>query len=62
MNEEQKAAYLADNWDMCPVCLSGDIEGDAVQAEGGQAWQNIECNECGHKWRDVYTLTGVEDQ
>ena len=47
----------------CPNCRSMEkmeIHGH-VQTDGGIAWQNIECGDCGALWVDTYTMTGFTD-
>lgn len=44
----------------CPICKSRDVEGDSLDADGKNAWQNVECLACGATWHDTYTLTGME--
>ena len=58
---EEKQKYLRINFGSnCPKCASEDIEGiGMMEMEGGQVYQEIECNECGLKWYDVYTLTDI---
>ena len=60
LTAEQKEAYLL-NSGACPVCRSGNIEGQEHDYEGDQVWQTIVCVACGKKWRDVFTLTMIED-
>lgn len=62
LTEEQKKNYLA-NSGVCPFCGSGDIEGHSHDYEGDQVWQTIRCltPKCRREWRDVYTLTFIED-
>ena len=46
----------------CPDCGSDEVEGDGgVEVEGGSAYQDVHCTECGAGWRDLYQLTGFEN-
>ena len=45
----------------CPKCGSSDISGDSIEVDSGGAYQEVGCSECGHSWRDVYTLVGYEN-
>ncbi len=40
----------------CPVCGSDDVEGDTVQADGANAWDESRCNHCGSSWNTGYTV------
>ena len=42
------------NWEACPTCDSGDIEGGNVQIDGKEAWQPVSCLNCGTSWTEVY--------
>lgn len=54
--------YVANGGSRCPWCDSNNISADAnVKVEGGSAWQTINCADCGQRWNDLYTLTGVEE-
>jgi len=43
----------------CPYCGSVDLACDNLDADGGYAHQDIECNGCGREWQDVYRLVDV---
>lgn len=60
LTEQQKTEYLNCS-SQCPVCHSDDICAERIEADGESAFGEVECNECGKRWRDVYTLTSVED-
>jgi hypothetical protein len=44
----------------CPFCNSGNISGDSWEAQSGQAWQEVECRDCGKEWHDIYQLSHYE--
>lgn len=44
----------------CPECGSDNIWGDELLQEGSCAWQEVECQDCGYVWRDVYVLVQQE--
>lgn len=58
-NEEKAERYVRWEYTRCPICKSGDINGDQVEIDGNVAWQRVSCVDCGAVWEDVYTLTGV---
>jgi hypothetical protein len=65
MTPEQQAAWLHDP-DRCPFC--GTVE---IEEQPGFEWISgrevvvrvVFCrhDDCSRQWRDIYTLTGVED-
>jgi formate dehydrogenase maturation protein FdhE len=61
LTEDQKKAYMENAANLCPFCKSPDITGGSVDIDGREAWQEVSCNECPGEWRDVYTLSFVED-
>jgi len=60
LTKEQKETYLKDPY-CCPYCKSKNIEAGSIEANEGWAWQEVVCFDCHLRWRDVYTLTAVED-
>jgi len=63
LTDQQIAAYLHGGGAGCPRCQSDNIgTTDSLDCVGGagDATQQIECNECGLLWRDVYHLVGIE--
>ena len=59
LTDEQRIAHVLGLGLKCPVCHDGDIEGSMFQADSGNVWQNMSCNECNIEWQDVYSLTDV---
>jgi hypothetical protein len=48
----------------CPYCNGTKIhtfEQISITASGREAWQDFDCLECKKKWRDVWTLTDVQE-
>ena len=60
LTEKETQVYLAVGGSGCPRCRSPDIEGGHIEIVGGSAHQVCHCNACSLRWRDLYTLTGVE--
>ena len=63
MAPEQQVAYLADP-NKCPFCGTAQIEAQpGFEWDEMQMWQIVFCQDdgCSRQWRDIYTLTGVED-
>jgi len=60
LTKKEKKEYLK-HPSLCPNCGSIHILADRIEADGNTAWSNVECSDCGKTWKDVYTLTSVED-
>jgi C4-type Zn-finger protein len=59
LTEQQKTDYLNSS-SLCPYCKSSNINAERIEADGESAWGEVECEDCGERWTDVYTLTDVE--
>lgn len=44
----------------CPFCNSYQIEGESVEIDGAEAWQEVSCQACEASWTDTYKLTSFE--
>ena len=54
-----KQEYLAQP-NRCPFCKSENIEAQMFDSDGlTQAFQDVECKDCGREWRDHYKLVDV---
>lgn len=60
VTKETVQKYIASGGAFCPFCESGDISADTVRSECEAAWQDVECNDCGEEWKDVFYLAQVE--
>jgi len=56
----KKEMYLASGGSVCPYCSSTQIHRDGLSGGTGYVWHFMYCRHCGHKWKDIFTLTGVE--
>jgi C4-type Zn-finger protein len=55
--------YLATSGMKCPKCLSENIEGIGPRVMDGNWMTNVvKCNDCTYKWKDIYTLTDIEEE
>jgi len=52
--------YIAAGAGKCPFCLSDDIDGGHIEVDGEQTWQEVECQNCGAVWQDIYKLVAVD--
>ena len=50
-----------ENPDNCPYCGSSNIIGDMFEASYNQAWRPVTCNNCGQEWREIFTITDIEE-
>ena len=54
--------HIQEGGSWCPYCRSGNIRADEEGAfEGNQYEQVIRCEDCNKRWRDIFTLTGIEE-
>lgn len=60
LTEEAKAEYLNDPHH-CPVCGSNRITAGKGMVEFTEFLQDVECDECGAKWVDKYSLVDIVD-
>ena len=63
MDAEQRQAYLESEGSRRPFCDSEEIEGEVASSadyyDGYE--QEVVCKACGKAWKDIYTLTDVEE-
>lgn len=45
----------------CPHCDSPNICGWEWESDDTEAWQKVECDDCGKRWHDVYNFVGYEE-
>jgi len=54
--------YLKQSY-KCPQCDSENISASETEfIDGGEVIQNVDCLECGAKWRDIYKLKEYEER
>ena len=58
--ERTEYEYIQNGGNNCPHCGSSDISGGSFEADGTSAWRDVECEECGESWHDIYSLTGIQ--
>lgn len=65
MNLGQRMTYIAERGNVCPFCGTDEIEAQLGFEVGHDAevWQIVFCmdDDCSRQWRDIYTLTHVEE-
>jgi len=58
----RESTYLARRGKFCPYCESRNIDVTGMSDHDGDgATYEVECDECGALWNDVYTLSGIEE-
>ena len=61
MTEDQIKAYVRHGGMRCPHCESPNLTGGSLEDAGEPGVRgDAECNTCGKKWVEIFTLTGVE--
>jgi len=61
LTQEQIEKYLQGGGSHCPYCGSADITAGSQESEGNTSWFDVTCEVCSKSWRDVYTLTSIEE-
>jgi hypothetical protein len=63
IEEFNKITYLDSGGNRCPFCQSENISaiGPIENNEDIQLTQIIQCDKCLKKWRDILTLTDIEE-
>ena len=57
-----KEKYLRSDGMLCPYCESNNLDGEEEDDEHITTITRIvSCINCGKHWRDVYTLTDIEE-
>lgn len=46
-----------EHWEGCPISKQHSIQGGHVEIDGREAWQQVECLDCGLLWAEVYTAS-----
>lgn len=59
LTEQERKDYLEGRGGRCPFCGSDSIDGGSLDVDGPEAYQEVSCNDCPGRWRDIYTLTNV---
>ena len=46
----------------CPFCGDNTVEAGKHDFEQLEAWQHIECSECGTEFIEVFRMVGIEEK
>jgi len=49
------------NPDNCPFCDHDVVGGNGFDTHSTAAYREIECNRCGKKWTETFTITNIEE-
>jgi len=61
ISREKRREYIKAAGSFCINCGSGNISAGKIESEGREAWQEVQCYDCGSEWNDVFRLIGVDD-
>lgn len=54
--------YVNKKGNFCPFCQSRKIQStEHVQLDACFGNQNVVCDNCGKRWKDIYKLVGYDD-
>jgi transcription elongation factor Elf1 len=60
MNITAEQKYMDNGGNECPHCGGTDISGCGFESDGTHAWREVECENCGKEWKELFSMTGVE--
>lgn len=58
LTQKQIELHLATGGVRCPYCASHDVRGEGFEDHASS--EVVECLSCGERWKDIYSLVGVE--
>ena len=58
LTQKQIEVHLATGGVLCPYCESDNISGEGFEPEASS--ELVDCLDCGERWKDIYSLVGVE--
>jgi len=61
ISREKRKEYIKAGASFCINCGSGNISAGKIESEGREAWQTVQCYDCGSEWNDIFRLIGVDD-
>ena len=61
ISREKRREYIKAAGSFCINCGSGNISAGKIESERREAWQAVQCYDCGSEWNDIFRLIGVDD-
>jgi hypothetical protein len=61
ISREKRRAYIKAGGSFCINCGSGNISAGKIESAGREAYQTVQCYDCGSEWNAVFRLIGVDD-
>ncbi|MGA3118093.1 MAG: hypothetical protein ABSF90_27135 [Syntrophobacteraceae bacterium] len=61
ISRAKKKEYIEAAGSFCINCGSGNISAGKIESEGREAWQSVQCYDCGSEWNDIFRLIGADD-
>jgi hypothetical protein len=61
ISRAKRKEYVKAGGSFCINCGSGNISAGKIQSESREAWQVVQCYDCGSTWNDIFRLIGVDD-
>jgi len=58
--QEDKQTYVKLRGGYCPFCESRNLNPSSSVFDKGNAYQYLDCLDCGRSWIEVYNLTDLE--
>ena len=65
LTKKQRKAYIKEVGRIgrkCPFCGSYKVSGGHAELEEMWIRQDVECNNCGEDWQDIYKLGDIEQE
>ena len=53
-------AYMEKGGNECPHCGGTDISSCGFESDDTYAWREVECENCGKEWKELFSMTGIE--
>jgi hypothetical protein len=52
--------YVAEEGACCPFCGGTDLLAEDAEADADSSWCEVDCPDCGGCWREVYSLSALD--
>jgi len=58
LTQKQIEVHMGTGGELCPYCESDNVSGEGFEPDASS--EIVACGDCGKRWRDIYSLVGVE--